>query len=151
LSEKIDLSSKEDQLMILQGILLGKESTERFFGGIREFITQRLNDTETAAKAVKGDKVFEIMVSQNKTYFTNFSLLNDILEAISLNSVRDHELLSKLVDAYTTSDSETQTELEGIKNKVKKDRDEIKGLAKHKDNLEWINKYLKQRSETTTD
>ncbi len=30
--------TKEDQLMILQGILLGKDSTERFFGYIRNFV-----------------------------------------------------------------------------------------------------------------
>jgi hypothetical protein len=53
-----------------------------------------------------------------------------------------HELLSKLADAYTMYDILTKSELEDLKNKVEAYRDEIEGLAKHKANLEWINKYL---------
>lgn len=64
------------------------------------------------------------------------------MEAITLNSIEQHELLLKLADAYLTSDSQSKIETQQLKDKVASQEKEIKELTQHKDILQWMKDHF---------
>ena len=126
------------QRKALAGGLLDKNNVERFFDSVRNYITQQQGQYEYVMRQAAGNPILESLAKQKKTYLSDYNFLIDVMEAITLNSIEQRELLLKLADTYLTSDNQLKIETQQLKDKVASQEKEIKELAQHKDILQWM-------------
>jgi len=72
--------------------------------------------------------------------------LLEIMEAITINSIEQRDLLLQLVHSYMQSDRQKGDTLKNLETKLKEQEEEIK---KHRPNLEWLQNYFRKSAETT--
>jgi hypothetical protein len=131
--------------------LLDKGIVEKMFEGVRSHIIELQGQAKYAEAQVKGNPLLEGLVKDKNNYLVEYNFLIDIIEANALNNIKDHEFLLKLADAFLKTDSQTNTELQNLRDQVIRQENETKEFAEHKDVLKWVNEYLKRSSQTTTE
>jgi hypothetical protein len=142
----------DDDRKRLYESLKSKENVNTFFAKNREKLFSDnkalkdkfqllVNHLQQNPESLKPADMMDMLGILTTSTFQAMSDLMDIVEIAFLSNIQTRE---RLVDVAGKSGNEQKEEIAKLKK-------EISDINKHKDNLEWLDKYFKKSSETSSE
>jgi hypothetical protein len=133
--------------------ILDETIVHNLFEGIRERIGQNYAQAVHAEKnnSAKVNSWYRIIANDHKHYANEMNFVSDMMEAMLLNAIEEHKMLSALTDAYLQKDHQRDQEVISLRKKIIKQEKEIQDIKKHKQSLEYLDKFFERQSRTSSE